>query len=69
MILCSIDSETGIVRRYDTTDPDGLTHVGRLIVAGDDSDAAVIEQFRRFPPPELSVRSRAILVADEGNVA
>lgn len=53
MILCSIETLTGVIRRYDTTKPEGVTHCGQLI--GHGNEVAAVEAFRLNPPMALSV--------------
>lgn len=53
-ILCSIDGE--IIRRYDNSDPDGATHIGRIVAGTDHDDVAgLVEAFRLNPPSCLAV--------------
>lgn len=60
MILCSISGE--IIRRYDSSNPDGVTHIGRIVPGEEHDDVeGLVEAFRLNPPYCLSVPSNETL--------
>lgn len=64
-VLVSIDCDKGIVKRFDASRPEGLTHVGKLQIGHADSPftaAEVIEHFRVCPPPELEIKGQTRLL-------
>lgn len=64
-VLVSIDCDKGIVKRFDATKPEGLTHCGRLQIGREDSPftaAEIIESFRVSPPADLEVNGQTRLL-------
>lgn len=64
-VLVSIDCDNGVVKRFDASLPEGLTHVGKLQVGHADSPfsaAEVIEHFRVCPPAALEVKGQTRLL-------
>lgn len=51
-VFVSVDPATGNLRRYDSDEPQGLTHTGRL-ASWDGNVAGAIERFRATPVSTL----------------